>query len=276
MKYKAVALDLDGTLLGSDLNIRNDVAEAIRAVRGTGVRVLMATGRHHTAAMPYHHQLALDTPLICCNGTYAWDARSRQALMPRPLLKTQAHEVLRLARKHGVHTLLYVDNAMTYEVHEPHLERLLRWASSVPQEVQPAIHQIEDFDQQIEAATHIWKFAVTATDLERIHAFGSAVARELGLSCEWSAKNRIDIAQSGNSKGRLLTEWLEQENISPDHAIAFGDSPNDMSMLSAVGLGVAMEHAIDTVRSVARMVTGSNDSPAIASVLATHILGTSA
>lgn len=272
MKFKAVALDLDGTLLGSDLKIRNDVAEAIQATRAEGLRILMVTGRHHTAAMPYHRQLDLDTPLMCCNGTYAWDALSQEPLMPRPLLKEQARQALDLIKKFDVHTLLYVDNAMTYETVEPHLARLLHWSQALAPEFRPAIHQVEDFNSQISKATYVWKFAVTTPDLSRLHDFGRAVEQALGLSCEWSAHDRIDIAQRGNSKGRLLTEWLKQEGIEPEQAIAFGDSPNDMSMLRAVGLGVAMLHSKDIVRAAAALVTGSNDSPAIASVLQQHVL----
>lgn len=272
MKYKAIAFDLDGTLLGSDLKIRDDVANAIQTVRSVGITVLMATGRHHTAAIPYHHQLSLNTPLMCCNGTYAWDTHSGSALMARPLLKEQARQVLCLVRKYRVHILMYIDSIMTYETHEPHLMRLLRWAESVPVALRPAIFHVESFDAQIDTATFVWKFAATSPNLELLHKFSIAVEQELEVSCEWSGRDRVDIAQRGNSKGQLLTEWLKKEGIAPEHAIAFGDSPNDMSMLSAVGLGVAMGHSNDAVRAAADLVTGSNDSPAIASVLEQHVL----
>ncbi|WP_018607751.1 pyridoxal phosphatase [Uliginosibacterium gangwonense] len=272
MKYKAVALDLDGTLLGSDLKIRHEVAETIQSVRAAGVRVLMVTGRHHSAAMPYHHQLGLDTPLMCCNGTYAWDTRSGRALMPRPLEKAQACHTLELVRQHGVHTLVYVDGSMTYEVVEPHLARILTWAESVPPALRPSIRQVANFEAEIEAAEHVWKFATTTPNLEHLHAFGCAVEQETGLSCEWSAKDRIDVAQQGNSKGRLLVEWLRSEGIAPEQTIAFGDSPNDISMLQAVGLGIAMGHSNEAVRTAAKLVAGSNDSAAIALALQEHVL----
>lgn len=272
MQYKAVALDLDGTLLGSDLKIRPDAAQAIHSVRALGVRVLMVTGRHHSAAMPYHHELGLDTPLMCCNGTYAWDASTQQALLPRPLNKDQAHHALSLVRQHNIHALMYVDGAMTFEHIEPHLERLMAWADSVPAVVRPVFRQVDDFGAQINAAHHVWKFATTTPDMEALHRFCQAIETETGLSSEWSAKDRVDIAQQGNSKGRLLLEWLRKENIDPAQTIAFGDSPNDISMLTAVGLGIAMGHCNDAVRASARHVTGGNDTAAIARELHAHIL----
>lgn len=272
MKYKAVALDLDGTLLGSNLQIHPEVAQAIQATRAAGLQVVMVTGRHHTAALPYHRELALDTPLMCCNGSYAWDARSQSALSPRPLSREQAFQTLALIREHEIHALLYVDNAMTYETVEPHLHRLLTWADTVHPDARPLITQLECFEQAIEAANYVWKFALTSPDLPRLSAFGQAVEQAVGVSCEWSARDRVDVAQCGNSKGRLLTEWLQQQGIAPEDVIAFGDSPNDLSMLQAVGLGVAMSHSKDAVRAAASLITGSNDSPAIATVLHQHVL----
>ncbi len=273
MKYRAVALDLDGTLLGSDLKIRPEVAAAIRATRAAGLHVIMVTGRHHTAALPYHRELGLDTPLMCCNGTYAWDVLSQTAQSPRPLTKSQAHQTLALVRKHDVHALMYADAAMTYETIEPHLRRLLHWADSVSSDSRPLIEQVLRFDHRIEDATYVWKFTLTSPDLDRLRHFGNSVEQELGLSCEWSARDRVDVAQRGNSKGRLLTEWLQQKGICPQEVIAFGDSPNDLSMLQAVGLGVAMSHSKDIVQAAAALVTGSNDSPSIATVLQQHVLG---
>jgi hydroxymethylpyrimidine pyrophosphatase-like HAD family hydrolase len=46
----------------------------------------------------------------------------------------------------------------------------------------------------------IWKFALTDSDTEKLHRFGQIVERELGLACEWSWHDQVDIAQAGNSK----------------------------------------------------------------------------
>ncbi|EJS88564.1 hypothetical protein AAUPMC_13006, partial [Pasteurella multocida subsp. multocida str. Anand1_cattle] len=63
------------------------------------------------------------------------------------------------------------------------------------------------------------------------------------FSCEWSWVDRVDIANAGNTKGARLLELLNSWHIAPQHVIAFGDNHNDISMLSAVGLGVAMGNA---------------------------------
>ncbi|MDI3365974.1 MULTISPECIES: HAD-IIB family hydrolase [Pantoea] len=70
MSYRVIALDLDGTLLTPTKTILPQSVEAITQARQAGVKVIIVTGRHHCAIHPFYQTLALDTPAICCNGTY--------------------------------------------------------------------------------------------------------------------------------------------------------------------------------------------------------------
>ncbi|EPW4423548.1 HAD hydrolase family protein [Vibrio vulnificus] len=71
---------------------------------------------------------------------------------------------------------------------------------------------------------------------------------------ERSWSNRIDFAAKGNSKGLRLAEYVSELGYHPNHVIAVGDNHNDISMLRYAGLGVAMNHADETVRANARLV----------------------
>ena len=90
MSYRLVALDLDGTLLDSGLAIRPESVEVIAEARRQGVEVMLVTGRHHVVTAPYHRQLGLETPAICCNGTYLYDFGAQRASLGNPLSRTQA------------------------------------------------------------------------------------------------------------------------------------------------------------------------------------------
>ena len=87
------------------------------------------------------------------------------------------------------------------------------------------------------------------------------------FSCEWSWIDRVDVANNGNSKGGRLLELLNRWQIDPQNVIAFGDNHNDTSMLTAVGLGVAMGNAEDDVKRQVKRVTLSNDENGIQQVL---------
>lgn len=272
MKYRLVALDLDGTLLDSQLQIRSQTVEALQRVREQGIKVMIVTGRHHTAAYPYWHQLGLELPAICCNGTYVYDFSHRRPVVGNPLTLLEARELLALVREYAIHAMVYIDDVMAYETESPHLRNLLKWSATLPEHVRPRIEPVDSFEQLIEEAATLWKFLVAGDDTQELQAFEEEVAQRMNLSCVRSARNRIDIAHGGNSKGHRLAEFIAQQGILPQEVMAFGDQNNDMEMLELAGLGVAMGNSREEVRNCADWVTGTNDSDAIAEVLHRFIL----
>ena len=272
MKYRLVALDLDGTLLDSQLQIRRQTIETLQKVREKGVQAMIVTGRHHTAVYPYWHQLDLELPAICCNGTYVYDFRNKRPLVGNPMTLQESVKLLALAREYAVHLMIYVDDVMAYESDSPHIGRLLKWSATLPEQVRPRIERIASFDRLLEEGERLWKFLAFDEDVDALHAFDSEVSENLNLGCVWSARNRIDIAHGGNDKGYRLNEFIAQKGISPQEVIAFGDQDNDKEMLKLAGLGVAMGNSRENVRECADYVTGTNDSDGIAEVLQRFIL----
>jgi len=98
------------------------------------------------------------------------------------------------------------------------------------------------------------------------------VEQELGLSCEWSGSDRLDITRAGNSKANRLSEWITEQGIAHEEVLAIGDQQNDMEMLRQVGMGVAMGNSQAEVQACADWVTGTNDSDGIADALHRFVL----
>lgn len=82
MTSRVIALDLDGTLLTGKKTILPASLDALARARDAGYQVIVVTGRHHVAIHPFYQALALDTPAICCNGTYLSVLRLLQHLYP--------------------------------------------------------------------------------------------------------------------------------------------------------------------------------------------------
>ncbi|AKJ41951.1 pyridoxal phosphatase [Pragia fontium] len=272
MKYQIIALDLDGTLLNSQKQILPESLEALTQARKQGVKVIIVTGRHHVAIHPFYQALQLDTPAICCNGTYSYDYQKQQVLSGTPLTKTQAIRVAQLLRDYPIQSLMYIDNAMTFEQRDDNITRWYAWSERLPENQRPNILHVDTFETAINNAENVWKFATSSEDTDALNHFSALIEDELGLSCERSWHNQIDLAQQGNSKGNRLREWVESQGISMDKVIAFGDNLNDVSMLTQVGLGVAMGNSNQDVKVHADMVIGENETPAIANTIRQYVL----
>lgn len=272
MSYRVIALDLDGTLLTPTKTILPESLAALARAREAGVKVVIVTGRHHCAIHPFYQALQLDTPAICCNGTYLYDYQAKTVLVADPLEKTQALRVIERLNEENIHGLLYVDDAMLYQTPTDPVTRTLNWAHSLPQAQRPLFLQVPDLAQAANEATSIWKFALSHPDTRALQQFAARTEAELGLACEWSWHDQIDIAQAGNSKGKRLAQWVARQGFSMQEVLAFGDNYNDLSMLEQVGLGVAMGNADEAIKARAKKVIATNLEPGIAEVILQEIL----
>lgn len=134
------------------------------------------------------------------------------------------------------------------------------------------LSQVASLAETAQQVNAVWKFALTHDDLPQLQHFGKHVEHELGLECEWSWHDQVDIARGGNSKGKRLTKWVEAQGWSMENVVAFGDNFNDISMLEAAGTGVAMGNADDAVKARANIVIGDNTTDSIAQFIYSHLI----
>ena len=267
MSIRLAVFDLDGTLLNSRMQIQQESVDAIRWAMSHGVSVMLASGRHQEAIYPYWKELGLKLPAICSNGACLFDFDQDRPIDHNPLSKSQAAGILTLVRKHQINCMLYADDYMGYESVSRHREQLRTWALSLPPEVRPGLRPVEDLGRLIETARYVWKFDTFSDHLYSLKMFAHEVLDTMGLECEWSSGSGVDVIQKGNSKGARLADWIAARGINRNEVIAFGDHYNDLSMFRVAGISVAMANAMDSVRSTADWVTGSNDQSGIADAL---------
>ncbi len=268
MSYRVLALDLDGTTLTSDHQIIPAVREAIQQLKSQ-IMVLLVTGRHHTAARPYYHELGLETPIISCNGTYVYDYQTNSVLAENAIPHDIGMQFLKLAKAHELNLVVYVTDRMSLSASKPiaYMSVLERWAEQCPEAVRPQIVRVESFEEELANSQYIWKF-VAEGDIEKINQFAQLDWIQEHFTGEQSWHNRIDFSRKGNTKGARLKEFLAQHNINTDEVIAIGDNHNDISMIQMAGLGVAMANAEDAVKAIADRVTKeSNNGQGILDIL---------
>lgn len=272
--YQVLALDLDGTVLTDDHTIHPEVKQAIHEAK-QHCHVMIVTGRHHTAARPYYYELGLDTPIICCNGTYVYDYKTETVLTQNAIEHQHALKFIELADEHKLKMVMYITDAMTYSNYNPfeYMLVLEEWAEQAPERHRPNIYRVDSFTDTARQTDYVWKFVVEGEQASVDRLMQTPwVAEHFNGERSWS--NRIDFAAKGNSKGRRLAEYVSSLGCVPSQVIAIGDNHNDISMLQYAGLGVAMKNADDIVKSNAQAICKTdNNQDGLAHLIREQIKG---
>lgn len=249
-RYRLLACDLDGTLMGEDRTISTRVRRALTDAQALGVHVTLATGRGFHAALPFAQELRITEPIICYQGGVIKNPKTGALLYQATLERTLTLEVIELARVRDWHHVLYLDD--TAYVQE------FRYAQGfydawLAMNIQP----VEDMTQVVhgngpDPAKIL--FVGEEEEADRIHAeldarFGGQmnVVRSHALFVEGSP--------IGADKGNALRRLAEHLKVPQRQVMAIGDQGNDVSMLTWAGLGVAMANGSQAAIAAADRVT---------------------
>lgn len=269
-----IALDMDGTLLTSEHSVTPETIDALQQARSKGIDIILVTGRHHMMASPTHHQLALDTPLICANGAYIFDAQTGQITTGKPLQTWQWQQLLPLIESLNLDAICHFSDGIGHRPDNEHILKIKNLLCGPASGLKPYPRFIEHTSLSALCETHIplWKIELSHTTVKSIDAFIAALPEGMEINYDRTAPNGLEIVNAGNSKGNRLAEWVMTRGIDLEQVIAFGDNHNDISMFQKVGLGVAMGNATPEVQQYADFVTCSNDDSGIASALHRWVL----
>ncbi len=265
--YKLVAFDLDGTLLNQDHKIQESSKKVIAELKKQGIKIILSTGRHHTAALHYYNELALDTPLLCCNGTYAYLPSTQEIFYANPIPVEDTKYVLDEIQKNpAIGVMIYIKDTMVYEKESAKVKSLLDRAAGFALAVRPRIDQVESLQGLLQDNPLVWKIVLLGKDREFLDAFMKSLPKDK-YDTDWSWIDQADVMRAGNNKANLLETILVDFNISPSETIAFGDNFNDVSMIRLAGLGVLMGNAHEDIKHEADLVIGANTTDAVAQTL---------
>lgn len=252
---KAVALDIDGTLIDHDERLSQAVVDAVRRTAAQ-VPVILATGRAWQTTRPVAEMFGLtDGLVVCSNGARTLRMPTGEVVDERTF---DPRTVIESVRRHAPNARMAVEeHDGSYLVTAPFPDgdlgtgatvRVVTDAELAPQPVTRLI--IRDPDQSESDFVQL---------AERLGLHG--VSYFVG----WTAW--LDIAPEGVDKSTGLKVALAQYGVEPADLLAMGDGRNDIEMLTYAGLGVAMGSAPDEVKAKAGEVTKSVTDDGVAAVL---------
>jgi hypothetical protein len=251
-------------LRSRELGIPRGVRGAVADARALGVRVCVATGRMWRSAEPWVRALRADPPAILYNGGQVLDFTADRTLYERRLPRAAARAALALVRRDpDLQPHLYLGERVHVERRHP-LTDAYAADDGLPYEI------VSSLDDLLEDDPH--KILIIGAP-ERVEALGRAVrAAGLPVHAVQSEPVYLEILPPGVSKGAALRAMLGTLAIDVAETIAIGDNWNDVEMIEAAGLGVAMGHAPAGLRARADYVCGTAEEEGVRDVIERFVL----
>ena len=263
MDCKLIAMDLDGTLNNDLKAIDLPTLDALMTAQREGIRLALASARPLPGLYKERDALRLQDHggfLMAYNGGAIVDAATDKVLSAQAMDMEDARHVLRALEGLPVTPILddgrvfYVRDACGYMVdYECRNNRMV--CTEVP-----------NLAERLDFAPYKLLMSVDPAIIRRVQAEIAALLPE-GLTVVQTAPFYLEVIPSAVNKGGGLLSICRILGIEASQTIAFGDSENDIPMLKAAGLGIAMQNADAKVRSAADSVTLSNNENGIAVAL---------
>lgn len=263
MTVQAIAFDLDGTLLRPDGSISDYTVSVLQQAAQRGIHVIPASGRTSSSMGRLVERTGCASCYIACNGAEV-RTPDHQVLMQELLPVALGREVAAWAREQNCYAQTYVGAKFFYSMHG-------RYADEYA--VQSALtgEYVGDLVSFISAPMPKLLLMDSPARIAQL----LSMAREkwgdvASLTC--SAPHFLEVNPLNATKGNALRWCAEHLGFSMDRLVTFGDSLNDLSMLTAAGTGVAMANARDDVKAVIPVHCLSNQEDGVARYIEQHIL----
>lgn len=273
MAIKAVFFDIDGTFLNDRKRVSSSTKKAISQMKEDGILVGLATGRGPGFVQPFMDNLGLDFA-VTYNGQYI--LTHDKVLYQNQLPKSTVYNLIRYATKHrreislGTSTGLVGSNIISMGTSKfgQIVSRIVpkSWAKMVERSFKSLIRRFKP--QSIETLKTIMRepiyqvvMVATVGETEDIEEKFPHV--KITRSSPYSA----DIISADQSKLKGIAHLGEVFGFELSEVMAFGDSENDLEMLSGVGIGVAMGNGEDELKDQATHVTDTNNQNGITKAL---------
>jgi Cof subfamily protein (haloacid dehalogenase superfamily) len=266
-----LAFDYDGTAaIGGELptaKMRGAVAAALEC----GVRVVLATGRSYSSALPYARALGLHDPIICYQGAMVREmGASPHTLLTRPLPPEPLADVCAYADEVGLDLNLYGEDEMFF-VRMGYPQAFYDKWFGMPMR---RVDSYADASRLLAARGERPLKGLFIGEPDEHDRLMPELRARFGAQLDVIRSHDLfaEVVSPDASKGRALAFLAEQWGIPREQTMAAGDSGNDISMIRWAGLGVAMVNATPDVRAAADMIAPLVTEDGLVTVIEEYVL----
>jgi Cof subfamily protein (haloacid dehalogenase superfamily) len=253
VKYKLLVVDIDGTLINREGNVSEENREALSVAMRSGVYVSLCTGRSVKSCLSYIEQLSLDGCHVFFDGALVSRADLTEPVYMQNVDGALVRQLIEYARRSEM-DLEFATLTRYFSARET-------WSTKIK-------HEYFNIDTVVGDLTGLWEresiiradFCITNERQETMAAalvehFTGKLQFAQAHSPRFPGVNFMNITALGMSKGKALGALASHLGITLDEVVAVGDWTNDIPLITAAGLGIAMGNAHDELKKVADHVT---------------------
>ncbi|MFG3342211.1 HAD family hydrolase [Glycomyces sp. NPDC048151] len=251
---KLIATDLDGTLLDRQGRLSQRNQKALQAAREHGIRTLAVTARPPRAVYRVPELAAVLDAALCSTGSIRFDTANQTAELRHSIPLALAREIHRQLRAALPAADFAVETGATLRVQGNYFKAL--------HFIDPQVPIAGDHDLFAEAEPVVSMLVHDGASTGQAMHEATAHIAIPGVSLwRWGSYPEIECTAVEATKGPALAAWCAEQDIDPEDVVAFGDMPNDVSMLAWAGRSYAMAgaHAEAAAAATHRAEAASDD-----------------
>ena len=251
---KMIFLDIDGTLMDDNKNVPDYNKSAIKEALEQGHKVIICTGRPLCSAKKLFPGLGMEGEgcyAITYNGSLIYDIYNKKTIFKQTLPIEYVKYIFKKAEEHQVYMQTYSDDeVLCHKDMKEGQDYSIRL--KIDRNIVPDVFEVLQDEEPCKTLA-----IADGYDHKRLEAFRE-VFKDWApgkVDIFFSCYEYLEFVPVGISKGAAIRFLAEYLNIPIENTIAVGDAENDIPMIQAAGLGVAMKNATDEIKQHADYIT---------------------
>ena len=275
---KLVALDLDGTLFDNSSRISERNLTAIRSITDKGIHVVISTGRPFEG-IPFDQIKGTGINYaITANGSGIYEISTGKCLYENAMDEELVTPILNFLLTRDIHMDAFIGGKGYTPIQCVETAQKMTVPSSIKNYIITTRTRLDNILQFIhENQLKVQKMTLnfypaadgTLIDRETVRKF---LVSNPSITTVCGGYNNLEFTRADANKGVGLRKLAEILGVNPDATMAIGDTENDLAIIEAAGIGVAMGNATDAVKARADYVTTTNTKDGVAAAIEHFIL----
>lgn len=276
---KLIALDIDGTVLGSNQKISKVTCDVLHTCEEKGIEWMLVTGRNYDIVKPILEDHGLQCDCILNSGHEYVTRSGKQehfVAMNNDILK----QVLMVLLEYGYHMSIHTNEgkyifgskedyfeehlSIAKMKHNSDLKELAHSALFNKEKFLYNTHEVNSVEELLASGVKVLKIDARNFDLDKVRESLPMIKKLDNIIIHSSYEAFIEISDTTSNKAMMLLDVIKEKGIQQDEVCVFGDSMNDLEMFEQFEHSFAMENANDKIKRHAKWITDTNNNDGVA------------